>query len=168
MNWFASLDWRDVVTIVSLLVTLVSLFVAIRSHSRMKTAREAEKSARQKLLNRLAAENFGDMARAALDLAAIVRSADWKRTADHSTALRGNLSQALGAWSKILDPSEMDRLQVASTTIRALIELIPGTGENIEQPRQQQILSQCDFVIEVVYEVAGRLKYYEEEPQENL
>ena len=163
MNWFPSLDWRDAATIVSLLVTVVSLFVALRSEGKKRTALKAEKAAHQKLLNRLAAENFGEMARAALDLAAIVRSVDWNRTAELATALRGDLSQALGAWSKILDPSEKDKLRVASATVKALIEMIPATGENIEPARRQEMQSTCSFVIEVVSEVAGRLKYYEEE-----
>ena len=59
--------------------------------------------------------------------------------------------------------SERDRLEVASKEFRALIEMIPVEEQEMAAEKIQQMMALCNFLIEVVGEIAGRLKYTEED-----
>jgi len=157
------MDWMLVLSIASLLIGVLGVVIGIYGLRKAKTAGQAARVARQALLNQRAAEDFQEMTRTAISLASSIRTSNWDRTAELATDLRSDIAEALGAWSRILKSIEKDKFQVASASMKSLIELLPGHQGDIQTERQQAILSQCDFVIEVVSEVAGRLKY-EEEP----
>lgn len=151
-----TLDW-------SLVLNLASILVAVYSLIKMQSARQAARVARQKLLNQRAVEEFDEMARGAASLSMVIRNQEWRQCAELSTALRISLARANGSWPDLLKGLEKDKLEVAAKGIQSLTARIPAEGRPLEGEVTQQMIEQCNFVIDVVAEIAGRLKYLEEE-----
>ena len=153
-------DWSLLLSLVSILVTVL---VAVYSHRKVQTAREAARVARQKLFNQRAAEDFDEMARGAANLSMVVRNQDWRHGAELATALRTSLARANGSWPGLLKGFEKDKLEVAANEIKSLIGMIPVDERAIDAEVIRQMMEQCNFAIDVVAEIAGRLKYLEED-----
>ena len=92
-------DWSLLLSLVSILVTVL---VAVYSHRKVKTARQAARVARKKLLNQRAADEFDEMARGAGNLSRSVQNQDWRHGAELATALRISLARASGSWPGLL------------------------------------------------------------------
>ena len=150
-----SVDWSTVLNIGALLVAVYSVL-------KMRTARQAEQVARQKLLNQRAAEEFDEMARSAAHLTSLIRSSNWERSAEIATALRGGLARAVGSWPNLVQGIEKDKIEVASNDLNSLIEMIPVDEQTVEVEKTRAMMAQCNFVIDVVAEIAGQLKYLDE------
>jgi len=110
----------------------------------------------------MAAEDFDAMARGAAELMPLIKSREWSRIAEIATEIRSALASASGAWPDLLTPLEKDKLGVASKAIESLIETTPGEDGADGVEKTQGMMAQCNFVINVVGEIAGRLKYLEE------
>ncbi len=149
------IDWN-------LTLNIASILVAVYSLVKMRTAQQAEKAARRKLLNQMAAEDFDEMARSAAGLMASVRSREWIRSAEIATALRSRLARATGSWPGLLNGPEKDNLAVASKGVNSVIETISVILPADELEKVQGMMAQCNFTIEVLGEIAGRLKYLDE------
>jgi hypothetical protein len=154
------LDWRD-------LLNIASVLLAIYSVRKMLTAQQAEKLARRKLLIQRAAEDFYEMTRSAANLMASVRSKEWIRSAEIATVLRSGLAGATGSWPHLLNSPEKDNLAVASKGVNAVIETISIIQPADELEKVQAMVAQCIFTIEVLGEIAGRLKYPDESGANN-
>ena len=151
-----TLDW-------SLVLNLASILVAVYSLIKMQSARQAARVARQKLLNQRAVEEFDEMARGAASLSMVIRNQEWRQCAELSTALRISLARANGSWPDLLKGLEKDKLEVAANEIKSLIGMIPVDERAIDAEVIRQMMEQCNFAIDVVAEIAGRLKYLEED-----
>jgi len=150
-----TVDW-------SLVLNVASILVAVCSLIKMQSARQAARVARQKLLNQRAVEEFDDMARGAANLSMVIRNQEWRQCAELSTALRVSLARANGSWPDLVKGLEKDKLEVAAKGIQFLTARVPAQGP-LDDELLQQMIEQCYFVIDVVAEIAGRLKYVEEE-----
>lgn len=90
-----------------------------------------------------------------------VRNQDWRHGAELATALRISLARANGSWPDLLKGLEKDKLEVAANESRSLIGIIPVDERVIGAEVMQQMIEKCNFVIDIVAEIAGRLKYLE-------
>ena len=151
-----TLDW-------GLVLNLASVMVAVYSLIKLRSARQAARVARQKLLNQRATEEFDEMARGAANLSGLIRNQEWRRCAELSIALRISLARANGSWPGLLKGLEKDKLEVAAKGIQFLTARIPAEGRPLDGEAMPQMIEQCNFVIDVVAEIAGRLKYLEED-----
>ena len=151
-----TVDW-------SLVLNVASILVAVYSLIKMQSARQAARVARQKLLNQRAVEDFEEIARGAGALSRSVRSQDWRHGAELATDLRVSLARANGSWPGLLKGLEKDKLEVAAKGIQFLTARIPAEGQPLDGEAIPQMIEQCNFVIDVVAEIAGRLKYLEED-----
>jgi len=150
-----TVGWSDAINVVAILVTLYSVW-------KMQTDQEAARVARQKLLNQQAAEEFDEMARGAASLSMMIRNQEWRQCVELSTDLRIALARAKGSWPGLLTGLEKDKLEVAAKGVQSLAARIPAQGEP-DGELLQPMIEQSNLVIDVVAEIAGRLKYTEEE-----
>ena len=102
------------------------------------------------------------MARSAAHLTSLIRSSNWERSAEIATALRGGLARAVGSWPNLVQGIEKDKIEVASNDLNSLIEMIPVDEQTVEVEKTRAMMAQCNFVIDVVAEIAGQLKYLDE------
>ena len=150
-----TVGWSDAINVVAILVTLYSIW-------KKQTAEESARVARQKLLNQRAVEQFDEMVRGAASLSLMIRNQEWRQCAELSTALRISLARANGSWPDLLKGLEKDKLEVAAKGVQSLAARIPAQGEP-DGELLQPMIEQSNLVIDVVAEIAGRLKYTEEE-----
>jgi len=151
-----TLDWNTVLTLASTLVAVYSLI-------KMQSARQAARVARQKLLNQRAVEEFDEMARGAANLSMVIRNQEWRQCAELSTTLRISLARANGSWPGLLRGIEKDKLEAAGKGMQSLAAMIPAEGTTLDGNPLPQMIEQCNFMIDVAAEIAGRLKYLEED-----
>ena len=151
-----SVDW-------SLVLNVASILVAVYSLIKMRSARQAARVARQKLLNQKAVEEFDEMARGAANLVRMLRNQEWHQSAELSTDLRIALARANGSWPSLLKGLEKDKLEAAGKGMQSLAAMIPAEGTTLDGNALPQMIEQCNFMIDVAAEIAGRLKYVEED-----
>lgn len=68
----------------------------------------------------------------------------------------------VGSWLGLLRPSERDKLQVGIRELDAVLHALPVEQHDVAAEKAQMMMGSCHFLVEVVNEIAGRLKYLEE------
>ncbi len=158
--------WGFVVNILGLLVGIGGVALAIRSHLKLRSARQAVRVTEEKLLHYMASEQFRDMSRDAADLQALLRSRDWLSAAKLASDLQLSLGGGLGGWDHLLSGPERDKIEVARTQVNELVESLPlgAAAEPITDDAIRNMIAQCRFVMDIASEVAGRfsVKYLRE------
>jgi len=144
--------WPEIVTSASLLVGIYGIWG-------MRTANEAARVARRKLLHVMAADDFNELARASNLLTSTVRSGDWRRSGELAVGLTASLAEASGAWRSLLSGFEEDKLGVATKAAGTLTGNLPMDEGPTKEESVQRIVEACVFIGSVVGEIAGRLKY---------
>lgn len=172
LDWKATLNCVNAVTIVSVTLGLVGVIVGIlgwlasvrglresvEAKARERTAQQAANAARQELLLQRAAEDFRVIAENVENLASGVASADWPRVRTQLPPLKRRLSEANGSFGQILRGIDMDKLDVAIRSVKILVKAVTQGTEVPAESRQGMILH-CDRIAELVDEIYGKLKY---------
>jgi hypothetical protein len=156
----STLGWIDVT---SLIVGVAGLGVGVWSIRKVRNARDAEGFARNKLLRRIAADEFRELSATAVNLAGAIGKKDWTDSGRIAIGLIGALAQAKGAWGKRqTDPNDQDQLEATTERIKSISRAIGAAqGGQPDEKQMNFMLSRCVSVIEVVSEIAGKLKYAE-------
>jgi hypothetical protein len=175
----ASVDWKTIlncvnaVTIISVTLGVVGVMVgvlgwlasvrglreAVEARAREKTAQAAASAARQELLLQRAAEDFRIIVESVEDLTHGVASADWAKVRALLPPLKRRLSEANGSFQRILKGIDMDKLDVAISSVRTLVKVVPVEGAEVSAKTVQGVTLQCDQISELVDEIYGKLKY---------
>lgn len=144
------------------LFDLVAFAITVASYLKMQSVKAAERRTRQNLLNRMASQQFNTLASRTESLTLSVRSRDWKRSAQEAVGLRAELASASGSWMNLIKPSERDKLQVGLKETDALLQALPVDAQEVGVEQVQAMMARCYFILQVVNEIAGRLRYLEE------
>ncbi len=175
----SSVDWKTIlncvnaVTIVSVtlglagvivgvlgwLASLRGLRVSAEARAGERTAQEAASAARQELLLQRAVEDFRIIVESIEDLTHCVASGDWTKVRARLPPLKRRLSEANGSFQKILKGIDMDKLDVAIRSVKALVKVVPIQGAEVPAETVQAMIPQCDRIAELVDEIYGKLKY---------
>jgi len=153
MSYMSILHW---------FLDIVAFVVTVASYFKMRSAKAAENAVRQKLLKRLAWEHFAEMARQSGTLTRNVRAADWPSATAIAESLAGSLAQAEGSWRNLLTDTERDKLKTASRETQMLLRAMPLGGSAIEPKAHEEMSERCDFLLQALGAIEGRLKYVEE------
>jgi hypothetical protein len=173
VDWKAVLNCVNIVTIVSVTLGLAGVMVGVlgwlaslrglresaEARAREKTAQEAANAARQELLLQRAAEDFRIIVENVEDLSRGVASTDWTKVRALLLPLKRRLSEANGSFQKILKGIDMDKLDVAISSVRTLVKVAPVEGAEVSAKTVQSVTLQCDQISELVDEIYGKLKY---------
>jgi hypothetical protein len=73
--------------------------------------------------------------------------------------LKRRLSEANGSFQRILKGIDMDKLDVAISSVRTLVKVVPVEGAEVSAKTVQGVTLQCDQISELVDEIYGKLKY---------
>jgi hypothetical protein len=149
-----TLNWRDILTIVSLLI-------AIDSYRKLRREKAARKDARSELMRQVAAEAFENLAHEGYELESMLVGSEWASSKSHVDRLLLALGRANGAWSDLLSETERDKAEAAGlqvTNIQRALHPAPG-GQDPSQPQQQEMQQQCATAYTLYSEVAGKLRY---------
>jgi hypothetical protein len=153
--------WGFVINVLGLFLGIAGVGLAIRSHQKLKTARQAVRVTQDKLFHHMAAQQFVDVSRGATELVAMLRARDWNSASRLATAVESSLGEIVGAWGrKLLDGSENDRMEVARRSVNELVKSLPLDQENrtVTDDDLQAMISRCRFVMGVASEIGGRLR----------
>jgi hypothetical protein len=173
VDWKTILDCVNVVTIVGVTLGLAGVIVGVlgwrasirglresaEARAREKTAQDAANAARQELLLQRAAEDFRIIVESVEDLTRSVASGDWAKVRALLPPLKRRLSEANGSFQKILKGIDMDKLDVAISSVRTLVKVAPVEGAEVSAKTVQSVTLQCDQISELVDEIYGKLKY---------
>lgn len=162
-GWTAAATVMSFASILRWFFDIFAFVATMASYFKMQTARAAESAARQKLLRRLAWEQFAEMARQSRSLALNVRSGDWRGAAEIATSLQGSLAEASGSWRSLLTDTERDKLKVASRETEVLLRSMPSGSGNVEAGLHQAMSDRCSFLVQALGTIQGRLKYMEDQ-----
>jgi hypothetical protein len=151
------------------LLEIFGILISVWSFLKLRGAKRAARIARHKLLNQRAVDELNRLAVAAAVLHSTLTSRKWDRASELAIELRGSLAAANGSWARLLTTEETADLEVAIDHTKSLVDRIP-----IEQQEQEVsvedlhgMTSMCDFVIDAVNPIAGRLKYIDEPEEES-
>jgi len=159
MNWNVGSLLRWVFDIVAFAVAVAT---SVASYFKIERVKTAEKRTRQSLLNRMASQQFDALASRTESLTLSVRSKDWKRSAQEAVGLKAELASASGSWLSLLKPNERDKLEVTIEKTDALLQALPLEQCELGPEQVQAMTAQCHFLLQVMNEIAGRLKYLDD------
>jgi hypothetical protein len=145
--------------VVGLIVGAVGTLFAIRSDWKMKTAQQAQRQVEQKLLRHMATRSLESLAQSTLAIMGKIRRREWGDVAESAENLGQRVVEVRGAWSRLLEPLEKDRMDAAAMSIQQFIDSAPTAVPQDEPPEQdvQFMLLRCRRLAEISSEVAGRL-----------
>jgi len=146
--------------IAGLVVGVIGIGLSILSYVKMETAREAEKELERKFMHYMAAQEFGELAIAAVAIVGKLRRREWEDVADLAHKVGSSFGQARGARSRLLVPLERDKLDGAGIGLQKLIASLPVGANPADIPieQMQMMISQCQMLVETASELAGRLR----------
>jgi hypothetical protein len=173
IDWKATLNCVDVVTIISVALGLAGVLVGVlgwlaslralresaEARARERTARDAANAARQELLLQRATEDFRIIVESAEELTRSVASADWAKVRTLLPPMKRRLSEANGSFQKILKGIDMDKLDVAIRSVKVLVKTVPAQDTEVPPETAQGAILHCDRISELVDEIYGKLKY---------
>ncbi len=129
VHWYENPSvWGVVFNAVGLLVGIVGVGIAVWSNQKLQSARAAKRATQDKLFCHIAAEQFNDISRTAVDIELSLRSKNREPVPRLATELQLSLGNALGSWTQLLRGPEIDKIEVATKNIVRILELLPGWG----------------------------------------
>jgi len=146
--------------IAGLVVGIIGVGLSFLSYQRMKTARRAEKEIERKFMHYMAAQEFGELALAAVQIAGKLRRREWNDVADLAHKVGSSFGQARGARSRLLVPLERDKLDGAGIGLQKFIASLPIGANPADIPieQMQTMISQCQMLVDIASELEGRLR----------
>jgi len=158
------MGWGGALSVASALrwiFDVVAFALTLASYFKVQSVKAAEKRMRHTLLNRMASQQFSGLAARAESLTLSVRSREWKRGAQEAVQLKGELTSAESSWKKekLIAADESDRLKVAIREVELILQVMPIEPHDVTGEQTQAMMAGCDFLLRVVNEIAGRLKY---------
>ncbi len=158
--------WGFVLNILGLIVGIVGVGLAVRSHMKLKDAQTAKKGTERKLFHHMAAQQFDEIGRTAAEIILRLRGGDVRSASGLATELKLSLGKALGSWSRLMEGSERDKVEVAMKSADEILQQLPAAGgpEPIAPERAQSAVGHAGFIMAVAGEIGGRLRvvYLEE------
>jgi hypothetical protein len=154
------IDANFFMNLAGLIVGIVGVGLAVRSHSKLRTARQAVKAAERKLFCHMAAEDFGEIARQASEVIPLLGRRDWNSLTKLSTEISRSLGDAKGRWEYMLKPLDRDQLDAATENIQDFSIAVPGLmqHEEIVELEIRAIISTWQTVLSVSSYLSGRLR----------
>jgi hypothetical protein len=148
-----------IVGLVGLIVGAVGTLFAVRSDSKMKTAQQAQRQVEKKLLRHMATRSLEGLAQSTLAVMGKIRRHEWGDVAESAENLGQRLVEVRGAWTRVLDPLEKDKLDAAAMNIQQFIDSAPMAAPEAPPLEHdvQLMLVRCRRLAEISSEVAGRL-----------
>lgn len=146
--------------IAGLVVGIIGIGLSILSYQKMKTAEEAEKEIERKFMYYMAAQEFNELAFAAVAIVGKLRRREWEDVADLAHKIGSDFGQARGARSRLLVPLERDKLDGAGIGLQNFIASLPVGANPADVPieQMQTMISQCQMLVDIASELAGRLR----------
>jgi hypothetical protein len=160
-HWYENPSvWGYILNAVGLLVGIVGIGIAVRSNQKLQGARAAKRATQNKLFCHIAAEQFNEMSRTAVEIELLLRSNNREPVPRLATELQLSLGNALGSWTQLLRGPEIDKIEVATKNIVRILELLPlgGFEAQLQEDRLQEIIGFGRFISAVTAEIAGRLR----------
>lgn len=150
-DWSITLGWRDILTI-------ISLILAVDGYRRFRGEKRAKREERKALKRQVAADAFHALAQQGFELEDSLIHEVWDRAREQADRLRLGLSEANGSWSEFLVGQDADKTDAASSQLLALEAVLhsapPPPAEQLVGMRQQ-----CATAYTLLGEIAGKLKY---------
>jgi len=152
--------WGFLLNAIGLLVGIAGIGLAVRSNQKLQSARAAKKATQNKLFCHIAAEQFNEISRTAVDIELSVRSNNREPVPRLATELQLSLGNALGSWTQLLRGPEIDKIEVTTKNVIHILELLPlgGYEAQLQEDRLQEIIGLSRFIGAVTSEIAGRLR----------
>ena len=142
------------------IVGVMGVGLSILSYMKMQTARQAEKEIERKFMHYMAAQEFDELALAAVVIVGKLRRREWEDVADLAHKVGSSFGQARGARSRLLAPLERDKLDGAGIGLQRFIASLPVGANPADVPieQMQTMISQCQMLVGIASELAGRLR----------
>lgn len=148
-----------IVGVVGLAVGGIGAWYAVKSETKTKTAREAQRRVERKLLRHMATRSFENLIESTSAVMRKIRAREWGDVAESAESLGQQVVEVGGAWSRLLEPLEKDKLEAAAINIRQFIDSVPAAAPHAQPLEEdlQAMLVRCRRLAEISSEVVGRL-----------
>lgn len=148
-----------VVGVLGLIAAGVGIWLAVRSDRKMKTAQEARRRVKDKLLRHMAVRSLENLVETSLVILEKIKSREWADVAESAEKLGQRVVEVRAGWNQLFQPLEKDKLEAAALNIQQFIDSAPPANP-AAQPSEEEVkvmLVRCRRMAEISSEVAGRL-----------
>ena len=141
----------DVITVVSILVTVASMLWAFYERRNTRGAREEAARFRQLLIQRQIAEHFAQVPQMALDLNRAVRAHSWESAAEAALKLCAELATLRGADRDLVGQQHRDDIKMALEMAGEVNSRIPHGQTPADGPAE--LMPACNMIVSLVHTI---------------
>lgn len=142
-----TLSTSDILTVISILVTVVALAWAIYERASATSARKEVAKFRRLLISQQIAQQFANAPSQALQLFRAVRTQDWESSAELALLLTANLAGLNGAQKHLVGRLDVEALGTVLSVLAELNRYLPRTAQTIEDEMLNSLVDSCNVVL---------------------
>jgi hypothetical protein len=151
-SWSVTLGWRDVLNVILAVVT-------IWQFARLRKTKQVCKEVLQRQNVQMAAHGFAEMSKIASELETWVGKSEWERSLELAKRLMVSLAEASGAWTSILETTDIDNFDAARSEVRSVESAVSLAEQNAPSAeKREEMKQQCVNTAIYLTTIAGRLK----------
>lgn len=156
--WHITLSSSDLITIFSIVITAISIAIAIFQWLQAKSAKELVKAARKSLVDQLISQRFSELATKATDLLRHIRAENWKDSLESALFLNAGLANAIGIPTKLISDDHRKQVNVAVTVMSEVMKVLPRDGTGLNSEIVIKLMESCQVVLISVLAVSEGLR----------